>query len=139
PVEKFECEISVGDDCTANFFLELRRAYFFRSCVAYQLEARAVFAEPQLKSFIRICKCIADQWPILHQSKRNHDVILTKLSLQIDLLARLEHANRIENVFRGRRRRRKNGAGRQRKAKDEARIASPISVMDPSASLRMTG
>ena len=45
------------------------------------------------KSFIRICECIADQGPILHQAKRNHHVILTKLPLQIDLLARLNHAN----------------------------------------------
>jgi hypothetical protein len=55
----------------------------------------------------------------LDQVKRNHQVILPKLPLKIDLLSRLHHAHRGEDVLCGRRRLGNKRQRRERQANDE--------------------
>src|SRR5262245_25873448 len=68
---------------------------------------------------IRICYLLWNRWYVLDQEKWNHNVVLTELPLKIDLLSRLHHANRGENVFCGRRRIAEERQRRERQANDE--------------------
>jgi hypothetical protein len=55
----------------------------------------------------------------LDQAKWNHHIFLAKLPLKIDLLSRLHHAHRSENVFGGRWGIGKQRQRRERQANDE--------------------
>jgi undecaprenyl-diphosphatase len=57
-------------------------------------------AETQLQCLIRIAENVANDRTALHQSKRDHQRVLTELSLQIDLLLRLVQSNIGEHFLR---------------------------------------
>src|SRR5205814_5842397 len=124
PVEEFKREILVGKAGAADLLTELSCCELLRSCIGDEVEARTVLAETQLQDLVGISKRIANQRPVLREMKWDNDLVFAKLTLKIDLLSRLSHSNRSQNLLCGRRRLTENRHRRERQPNDEARMTN---------------
>ena len=93
-----------------------QRLNLFLPAIGYDIEPRALFAEPQLQYLRRIRERITNRRPVLSEAKRNDGFVFAQLPVQIDLLPRFEQSDGIENVFRG-----WNGGGEPKTSKSKSK------------------
>src|SRR5205823_8116669 len=99
PIKKFQSEVFVGHDRAADLRAQFVSRKFFRAGVGDKIEAGSVFAEAQFQDFVRIDERITDERPGLSEMKGDRLFVLAQLPIEIDLLSRLEHADRIQDFF----------------------------------------